>query len=380
MNHDKIFAERAFRPMAEDPARSPTLPGYFYHHPAVFEEEKELIFYRSWHIAGHVSQVKNPGDYVCNQLIDQKYFLIRGKDGVIRAFYNVCQHRAHELLKGQGNVRRTIVCPYHAWAYDLDGSLRAARSVDKMPEFDPKDYGLAEIRLEERLGILFINLSDEAPGLDETYAGLFEDIETSIPWIAEAEVMQRNDGNGPLAGVLQANWKVMSENCLECYHCTPAHPAFVDIISLRSYRVADRGQWMKSSGALAKGENKAYAVKDEDPVRDSHFWNLFPSSEIGVMPGTRAAVIFTFAPITPETSRLTSLVVLPPGEPVPQARMDYTASTLWPEDEGLVMSVHQGLKSKGYRQGRFVVDPDKPGISENGVHHFQRLYAKAMGL
>ena len=114
----------AIRELTDDPARSAALPGYLYSDPAVFEAEKTRLFHKQWQCVGHASELPNAGDYLVAKVIDQELFVLRGADGVLRAFYNVCQHRAHELLKGRGNVASVIVCPYHAWTYELDGKLR----------------------------------------------------------------------------------------------------------------------------------------------------------------------------------------------------------------------------------------------------------------
>ena len=133
--------------LTADPQRSAALPGYLYSDPAVFEREKRRLFYASWQIVAHESDLPNVGDYVCASVVDQSLFVLRGHDGVVRAFFNVCQHRAHELLAGKGNVKSVIVCPYHAWSYELDGSLRGARATRHLPEFDPQEYGLAPVRM-----------------------------------------------------------------------------------------------------------------------------------------------------------------------------------------------------------------------------------------
>jgi len=369
-----------YRPLVQDPAMSPTLPGYLYHDAAVLEEEKRRIFYRGWQMVGHRSQLRETGDYLTGTLLDQRYFLVKDGEGAIRAFHNVCKHRAHAILDGSGNTRNALVCPYHAWTYRLDGSLRTARGTERMPAFDPADFGLAPIRLVERLGFLFITLNDEAAPLDETYAGLFADMETAMPWIGEAEVLAGFEPSSLCDSYLEANWKVLAENCLECYHCTPAHPAFVDLVAIDSYAVTDHGQWQKSYGHLRRSENKAYRVPQDAPIRDASFWHLFPNNQIGCMPGDRVASAFMFLPVDAERTLLKFFLLAPPGNRPTEERISYVGEILWPEDEALCVSVHQGLKSMGYRQGRFVMHPDRPGISENGVHHFQRTYAAAMGL
>ena len=108
-----------------DPEKSWTIPKSYYTDPAVYEREKEAIFFRSWNYVCHSGQVAEPGAYHTIQIADQNVVVLRGQDGVLRAFYNVCSHRAHELLSGCGHTRM-ITCPYHAWTYHTDGRLRSA--------------------------------------------------------------------------------------------------------------------------------------------------------------------------------------------------------------------------------------------------------------
>ena len=114
------------RPLDRDPARSLTLPSHLYTSPEIFAREREAIFFKSWHLAGHVSDLPESGSYITASINDQGVFICRGKDGMLRGFYNVCAHRAHELLTGTGRAR-VITCPYHAWSYHLTGELRSAR-------------------------------------------------------------------------------------------------------------------------------------------------------------------------------------------------------------------------------------------------------------
>ncbi len=369
-----------FAALNADAALSATLPGYLYSSPAVLEDEKRKLFYKEWQLVGHSSQLRHPGDYLTANIVGQKLFVIRGSDGINRAFFNVCQHRAHQLLQGQGNARNAIVCPYHAWTYRMDGSLRTARGTEAMPSFNPDDYGLVPVRLEEALGFLFVNLDPEAPALTEVYAGLFEDMETALPWIGEATVIT-DARQGELDNYfLQANWKVLAENCLECYHCAPAHPAFVDLIEIDSYSCSSHGNWQKSYGEIRRYANKAYPVQKDAPIQHGSFWHLFPNIEFGCVPGDKVLSTFSFTPTTAERTHLQMMILAAPGSAPSQERLNYIGHVLWPEDEALCMSVHEGLQSLGYRQGRFVVHPERPGISENGVHHFQKTYAEKMAL
>lgn len=369
-----------FRPLDADPARSPTLPGRFYSAPEAFEAEKRRIFYRHWALVAHRSQLAAPGDYLCAEIADQSVFVIRGRDGALRAFYNVCQHRAHELLAGAGNVRSVIVCPYHAWSYGLDGALRTARHCGALPDFDKADFGLRPVRLEQALGFVFVNLDDAAPSLEEVCGDMFADIRATLPWWDEVEVSPAARESAWSGSFLEANWKVLAENCLECYHCAPAHPAFVDLIAMESYSCTPHGAWGRSFGRLNKAHSKAYDVAPAEPSQTGVFWHLWPNVEISVFPGAATLDAFRFDPVGPERTRLTGLALCRPGETVRPERNHYRWNVLWPEDEAICRSVHRGLKSRGYRQGRFAIDPRRPDVSENGVHAFQRRYAEVMGL
>lgn len=371
---------RSFVPLVSDPARSRTLPGYIYSDPRVLDEERRRIFYKSWQLAGHVSEVPSIGDYVTVDVAGQSVFVLRGKDGNIAAFFNVCQHRAHELLSGKGNVKSVIVCPYHAWAYDLDGTLRNARATTRQPEFDPKDYSLVPVRLEEMLGFLFVNLDPEAKPLAQLVPDMIEDMRKTMPWIGELVVNREGDRPAGDFGRLQANWKVLAENCLECYHCGPAHQAFVDLVDIDTYVCSVYGNWIKSHGEVNHLENRAYDVPSDAPVKVNSYWHMWPNIEFGLFPGERSLSAFSFSPFNAEETRMSGCMLTMPGAPLPAERLAYVRDVLWPEDEGICKSVHRGLKSLGYRQGRFVIDPQEPGLSENAVHGFQRKYAEVMGL
>ncbi|MGI9405923.1 MAG: aromatic ring-hydroxylating oxygenase subunit alpha, partial [Hyphomicrobiaceae bacterium] len=124
-----------------------TLPSAWYFDPGIYACEHEAIFYKTWWYQGHVSQVPDPGDYLCGTVADQDVFIVRGDDGELRAFYNVCSHRAHPLLEGHGNTK-LIVCPYHQWCYQSDGCFRGARGRESLREWVPENADLKPVRLE----------------------------------------------------------------------------------------------------------------------------------------------------------------------------------------------------------------------------------------
>ena len=123
MAHLEAVKPKSGLPIHEEPQHSYTLPSRLYLDESIYEQEKQKIFYCNWHYAGHLSQLSKSGDYLTATIADESIFIVRGQDDTLRGFYNVCRHRAHQLLEGSGNTRN-IVCPYHAWSYALDGELR----------------------------------------------------------------------------------------------------------------------------------------------------------------------------------------------------------------------------------------------------------------
>jgi phenylpropionate dioxygenase-like ring-hydroxylating dioxygenase large terminal subunit len=168
----------------EDPERSYTLPAAYYTDPAIFEMEKEAVFFRSWQFVGHVSQARARGDYFTCAIFDQSLIVIRGQDDTIRAFHNVCQHRAHRLLEGAGNTA-IITCPYHAWACDTDGPLRNAPNWRNIEGFDRKDVCLSAVRVELFHGFLFVNLDVDAQLFAERTGAFAEEVRAFAPNCAD---------------------------------------------------------------------------------------------------------------------------------------------------------------------------------------------------
>jgi phenylpropionate dioxygenase-like ring-hydroxylating dioxygenase large terminal subunit len=354
---------------------SSPLPKDLYSNPAALEAERQRIFFRTWQFAAHTSQLRTPGDFVCLEIADQSVFVIRGQDGALRAFYNVCQHRAHGLLQGAGNTKSTIVCGYHAWTYGCDGKLKSARHCAGQEGFEGADFGLEPVRVDVALGFVFVNLDWDAATLHETAGDMFEDIERHVPYWDSVAVSPDFETDGP---DLAANWKVLAENCLECYHCGPAHPAFCDLIDMDSYDCAVHDTWLRSYGELGKAQGKAYAVGPDEPSRKAIYWHLWPNTELIVYPGEAAMTTFRFNPKAPGQTGTSSLMLLQPGDSIAPERLNYRWNVLWPEDEALCKSVHAGLQSRGFRGGHLVINEGEHAVSEHGVAAFQGFYRKAM--
>ncbi len=358
-----------------DPGRSFTMPARFYRDAGVYEMEKEAIFYNTWHYAGHLSQVREAGQYITTRIHEQDVIIIRDSSGELRAFYNVCQHRGHELLTGQGKTN-LIVCPYHAWAYDLDGSLKKARNSENVTGFNKCEFALKPVRVEVFCTMVFINLDSGAVSLKEQTGSLEDEIRKYCPKIDTLTLARRD------TWTVASNWKALVDNYLECYHCDPAHRDFVDMVDMDSYRTTTRGIWSSQISSSPRSmDNSAFKFEKGEVDMGFAGWFVWPNFTISIYPGEPNLAVMQINGAGPEQSVEYLDWFLPSSTPSRQQQdaMTYLKEVLQPEDIALCESVQRGLRSKGYNQGRFMVDRGLTELSEHAVHHFQKMVVEAIG-
>ena len=200
-------------------ARQPAdraLEQVFYGDPDIFRRDVRRMLMRHWLCAGHESSAPSPGDYFVIELASESVIIVRGQDARLRALVNVCRHRGSRVCAAPSGHTNMFVCPYHAWSYDLDGGLRAARH---MPEgFDTSDRGLRQIHLRVIEGLVFVSFAEMPLGLAQVEQTLRSGY-GPYGW-AQAKVAHRE------RYPIEANWKLAVENYVECYHCAPAHPEY----------------------------------------------------------------------------------------------------------------------------------------------------------
>ncbi|MBC7312990.1 MAG: aromatic ring-hydroxylating dioxygenase subunit alpha [Rhizobium sp.] len=186
----------------------------FYIDQDYFRLDMETIWYRDWLFVGHDCEIPRAGNYFTAQIGDYPVVIVRGKDQVIRAFHNTCRHRGHRVCTQERGASAKLVCPYHQWTYDLDGSLVFARQMGET--FDKSEFGLKTVHCESVAGYIFICLANEAPD----FAPVRATIEPFLAphRLAEAKVAHRN------TIIEKGNWKLVWENNRECYHCAGNHP------------------------------------------------------------------------------------------------------------------------------------------------------------
>jgi Rieske 2Fe-2S family protein len=208
---------------------NPGLPGREYHSREVFELEKERIFIRGWYCVGREEQLPQPGDFLTVEVADEAVMLMRGHDGTVRAFANVCRHRGTKLLEEPaGHLKsNTVVCPYHAWAYSTEGRLVGTPNVQPADGLDRDAYGLHPIALESWDGFLFLNLGAGASPLHE---GLEKDPDEPLAY-QRYRLDELRIGRSVTYEV-EANWKIILDNYNECLHCPTVHPELVKIVPL----------------------------------------------------------------------------------------------------------------------------------------------------
>ena len=194
-----------------------SLPGPFYCSDEVFAEDFTRVISRKWLLAGHIAQIPNVGDWFVFRVAGEQVLIVRESAEQVNAFYNVCRHRGSTLCQGESGRAKLLVCPYHAWSFGLDGALRSARL---MPEdFRKEDNGLFPVHLRITHGLIFVCLSDAEP---EPFEATFGEFDPILEYHGFADAKVAHEGRYPTA----ANWKLVVENFLECYHCAPAHPEF----------------------------------------------------------------------------------------------------------------------------------------------------------
>ena len=351
-----------------------SLAAKYYTDPEVFKLETNGLLARTWQFAGHASQLKETGDYFTFDMAGESLFCIKGRDGEIRTFYNVCQHRAHQLVSGQGQTR-VVVCPYHAWTYELTGELRAGPNIKAVEGFDKSSICLTSVRTEVFLGFIFVNLDNDAKPMDEWFPNVRTELESYIPhW----------DTLAPLEWVEipeNCNWKVSVENYSECYHCTLNHPTFsTGVVRPETYDIQPQGYCLRHTTECNSMDAMTYDINSGFDKNDQYSsWFLWPMFSFQVYPGN---LLNTYHWRAVDADHVVVWrgwysVGGEENDIVRQMAVQDRETTV-AEDIGLVESVQRGLKSRGYVPGPLVVDPKCGVNSEHSILTLQRWMKEAV--
>ena len=219
----------------------------FYTDPGIYELELERIIYRNWILAGHVSQLPDPGDFKVLNVAGESAIIVRGSDGQLKGFANVCRHRGSLVcLSAQGHAEK-FACPYHGWMYDIDGKLVAARNMPD--DFDMAAHSLNPVSVDVIHGLVFVCFTDAPPSLEGAKRDLAEPM--AMFDFENLKVAAQKSYEIP------ANWKLSIENYQECYHCATAHPEYARMHTL----MLDRAKRDRVQGKMLE-RMEACGVKD----------------------------------------------------------------------------------------------------------------------
>jgi glycine betaine catabolism A len=338
--------------------RSSTLPAAAYTDEAVFRWEQEHFFDRSWVCVGRSDGLAQAGDQRAVSLGRESVLLVRGEEGALRAFCNVCRHRGHELLPVGGEARGKFVrCPYHAWAYGLDGELKGAPGFGKANGLQRTEHPLVPMRVVEWHGWLFANASGDAPPLEEHAS----DLGARIAYHRCEELVVADRHTYEVA----ANWKILAENYHECYHCSSIHPELCRVSPPTSGgdNLEPEGAWIGGPMDLYEGvETMSLDGKSRAPQlphlaagqdRTIYYFQLFPSLLISLHPDY--VMTHRLQPLAPDRTHV-ECEWLFSREAIEMEGFDPTyASDFWDltngQDWRACESVQRGVFSRGYRQG-----------------------------
>ncbi|HEY0680860.1 MAG TPA: aromatic ring-hydroxylating dioxygenase subunit alpha [Steroidobacter sp.] len=342
--------------LVDDPAVG--LPAWIYRDPDFFELEKRSIFRTSWQLVCHGSDIPNQGDYHCFDLLGESIVSVRGRDGAIRSFHNVCRHRASRLLDGpKGHCGGRITCPYHAWSYSLDGRLIGVPHRETFGDLNPEQHGLAPLEQEIFMGFIFIRLEPGLPSVREMLAPYVDDLaayhlEELVPQ-GRVTLRPRN-----------VNWKNVADNYSDGMHIDVAHPGLTRLFG-RSYGIEAQSWADKMWGLLQETPRKSWsermyqkllpAVESLPPERQRlwTYFKLWPNLAFDIYPDQ--IDFMQFIPLSATETMIREIAYVHPDD---RREMRAARYLNWrinrqvnKEDTALIARVQAGMNSSSYTVG-----------------------------
>ncbi len=266
------------------------LPAWTYNNDELTRLEMEQVFLRNWIFIGHVSDLPNSGDYQCFAMADERAVVVRDQDGQLRAFHNVCRHRASRVVgDDKGHCGKAFICPFHGWSYNLDGSLKNIPKTDAFPEIDKSQFGLKSLDCEVWQGMIFIRFGGEGPAVAELFAEAAEEI-----GLYRIEEMQPLDK--PYQYNFDLDWKAVLDIDNEGYHVPVGHPELFDLVGASYTDQPLEGGLNRSVGVINQRKhrlerNRDYvaALPQDSYLPESHqnlwiYWGLFPGFVLTLFP------------------------------------------------------------------------------------------------
>ena len=334
------------------------LPAWIYSDPDFFAIEQRTIFRTSWQLVCHSSDIPNPGDYHCFDLMDESVVTVRGQDGVLRSFHNVCRHRASRLLDGpKGTCPGRITCPYHAWTYSLEGKLTGVPQRETFRNFDAQRHGLVGLEQEVFMGFIFVRFEPGLPSVAEMMSPYTHEL---APYRFEELVPQGRVTLRPRP----VNWKNVADNYSDGMHINVAHPGLTRLFG-KSYGIEAR-EWIdKMWGTLRDSPSKNWSERLYQkllptvaylPQQRQRLWTYFklwPNVAFDIYPDQ--VDFMQFSPVSPTQTRIREIAYVHPDS---RREMRAARYLNWRinrqvnvEDKTLIERVQRGMGSSSYTVG-----------------------------
>ena len=266
------------------------LPAWTYNNDELTQLEMEQVFLRNWMFVGHVSDIPESGDYQCFALANERAVVVRDQDGQVRAFHNVCRHRASRVVgDDKGHCGKAFICPFHGWSYNLDGTLKNIPKANAFPEIDKSQFGLKPLDSEVWQGMIFIRFGGDGPAVAELFAEAAEEI-----GLYRIEEMQPLDK--PYQYNFDLDWKAVLDIDNEGYHVPVGHPELFDLVGGTYIDQPLEGGLVRASGSfkdrkhkLERNRDYVAALPEDSYLPQSHqhqwiYWGMFPGFVLTLFP------------------------------------------------------------------------------------------------
>jgi choline monooxygenase len=342
-----------------------TIPAPWYSDPEIHAAECRTVFGQTWQAVGRADQVREPGQFFTADVAGEPLVVVRGGDGELRGFFNVCRHRAARVMPDAGGRATRLRCRYHGWTYDLCGRLRGAPEFDGVADFRREDNGLPPVAVAAWGPLVWAHLGTPAEPLANYLAPLPERTASmkldSLRFVARREYR------------LGCNWKVFVDNYLDGgYHVNTVHPGLAGVLDYSQYRTDIAGNTAVQVSPLQPSKDEV--VSGVRAGANAYYWWVFPNFMMNVYEGVMDTNLVL--PLGPDACRVVFDFYFadagPPGEEAFRARSMEVGHQIQLEDVGICEEVQRGLKSRSFDTGRFSVRREAAG------YHFHRLLARRL--
>lgn len=343
-----------------------TLPYSFYRSADVLEEEQRKIFGREWQFVAHENQLKQNGAFLTCEVAGEPIIVVRGEDGKLRAFYNVCPHRATQLETQEEGKRKILQCSYHGWTFRLDGQLHQAPNFKQASEsLCEGDACLRSVRVETEASLIFVNLDENAKPLNEKNRQFFEDLK-QFSFLGK---LQKHSWE---KRVIKSNWKAYVDNYLECDHCPIAHPVFASTFDMKNYAFIDKETCIIQTASVKPAAKLGEVNLEEVEVQEGRYYWLWPNMIFSVSPGPGNIALTVLQPVDENTTIANYTYYFVNNEPTPEQQENIKfVEQLRREDIRLVEKAQIGFRSKAFVHGRY-------SPTEHALRRFHRMIAEAL--